>query len=59
MAAERGEALELAALLMEKLTPTNVPRTCRVRAATEGIDQLLWMVNPEKDTAVSATAPPG
>ena len=30
-----------------------------VSASTEGIDQLLWMVNPEKNTAVSATVPPG
>jgi RNA polymerase sigma-70 factor (ECF subfamily) len=30
-----------------------------VSASTEGIDQLLWMVNPEKNAAVSATVPPG
>jgi DNA-directed RNA polymerase specialized sigma24 family protein len=49
LGAERGEALEFAALLlMEKLTPNE-------RAAYV---QVLWMVNPEKLTAVPAGAGP-
>jgi DNA-directed RNA polymerase specialized sigma24 family protein len=80
LGAERGEALQFAALLlMEKLTPGEraayvlreafdypygqtsavlsrggaVYGLITIEASAEGIDQVLWMVNPDKITAVS------